>query len=258
MNRLLPLVAALLIHVPIARAGYESAYKWDALVGGWQHSETGAFFGGHGMNDVFTELFLPLGGSFALYGNGDGDPWLNLHGEIHNGSEQSIYFFVNFLLSTDSTVGPTTQDSFIQLALEDTNGDGIAYLNSPFANFTAIDDHGGDITQGVGIAWTQPYTSYAEAGEFVVFDTQGPQPGPDSSLLDASLGFDVLRFTASGYLSAGDTLKFDAFACYANDFGMCPERFIYQPVPEVEIAYLMLSGLALLGAVSRRRRNARA
>lgn len=186
-----------------------------------------------------------------LYTAGNDDPWLNLTYVLENKTDSSQYFSIAVTLFTVDTVGPTTADAFMDLTLSDGNKDGHAAFSSPFASFTVAEERGGDNTPVQSIANIAPYSYYSGEGTYSVFDTGGPVVGPDSDTIsDGSLGFNELRFLSSGYLSHGDSIELNAFACFANDYSSCPDRFIIpvSSVPLPAAAWLFCSGfLGLIG-----------
>jgi hypothetical protein len=187
---------------------------------------------------------------------GHSDPWLNLTYVLENRTDSTQYFSLNLALFTQDTAGPTYKDAFMDLTLTDSNDDGSASLTSVFGSFQAADERGGDTTPIQSIAFSSPYTDYFSAGTYSVFDVAGPATGPDSSTIEGgSAGFNELRFLASGYLSAGDAIVLNAFACYANDFANCPERYVISPsaVPLPAATWLFGSGLLWLFGIARKK-----
>lgn len=254
------LAAAALMFSPNSFAGDSaSTLTLNAQLGGHSGSFEGLTFQVE-PGEVLAELLFPETGKATLYGTGNADPWMNLRYELENTSAVEQFFSVSLWMTTEDTSGPTTFDSFIDLALTDIDENGVAYVRSSNFSFTAVDDHGGDDTWSANLGRIPPpgFETYSGEGIFNLVDTGGI--GPDNSAIAGSLGYNFIRFLASGYISAGDSLVLTGQTCYANDFANCPSRFVLSgssAVPLPATGLLLFPAIISLAGFARTRTNPR-
>jgi hypothetical protein len=210
----------------------------------------------------YKETFYPGSGTILSFQQ-DPEPLLNLRYEIENLTDSQQFFSLQVKFPTDITLGPTFNDTFANIELFDTSGDGSVTVSDNSTFFEVIDDPGGDLINGSATLGSAVFQRFDGAGKYSMFDDVGT--GPDANDFGGS-GFNFMRFVTAGYLSAGDKLAITGMGCYSTISGYCPERYELSdtlipppPVSNVPVpAAVWLFGTALVGfiGVSRRRKVA--
>ncbi|GGE42970.1 hypothetical protein GCM10011360_32920 [Primorskyibacter flagellatus] len=187
----------------------------------------------------------------------DADPWMMFEFRLENHDFVPAFYALDIRMRTDVISGPTHKEAFLDLELIDSDSNGYVASSSTSAYYTVIDDDGGPlINASEGLANSAFGTFLSGEGTHTLFDVAGP--GPDSDMIDATDGFNYMRFTINGYLSPGDSLILSTIGCYGADAAACPAGFTLPDsltaVPLPASLPVLLSGIGLL-ALRRNRRN---
>ena len=214
---------------------------------------------------TFNILFLnglDLFGLMTLAARANEDPFLAFRYELTNLTDANQFFFLRLAVDTVDTGAVVASDVFMDWRVIDTDGSGAASV----IDGQAAANLGTDL--GVFQPFAMPLSPPAEFGAFnvtssdplTVMDQIGATPDP-ADFFDSNF-FTVLEMQALGFLSLGDTVVIQGFACIADTTQTCPDRpdldalFAASSVPIPTALWLFGSGLVSLVGIARRKKAA--
>jgi len=200
---------------------------------------------------------LDIFGQGALAARANRDPYLAFRYDLTNFTDATQFFFLRLAVDTVNTGPIVESDAFMDWRIIDTDGSGAASVSDG----QVAANLGTDV--GAFLSFATPLSPPAESGilnisgvdALVVMDQTGATPDPADFF--GSNFFTSLEMQALGFVSPGDTVVIQGFACIADVTQSCPVRpdlnsLFASAVPVPAAIWLFGSALGILGWLRRK------